>query len=194
MMLSAVAIAVLLGWILGGSINDLVELPFARVEVLTAAFGIQLFMHFAAGQVPSGITVWAFGLHLLSYGLIFYVMWHNRNLPGMPLIAAGVLLNLLVIIANGGMPVSPQALMATGQGHLVDILESGGSMRHQLMDSQTALSFLGDHLTTPDWFWSPTVYSPGDLVMIAGLFWLVPAAMRGNYGGLLKNSRFSEEK
>ncbi len=179
MMMTALAGSVALGWLAGGSVKNLVEMPLTKLEVLICAFGIQFVLHLAPGWSLPAIDQWGFAAHMLSYVLAVWVLWDNRRLPGMHVFAVGVLLNLLVIAANGGMPVCPEALAATGQQDAIEFFHSGTQVIHQLMQPDTALAFLGDHLTTPSWFWRPTVYSPGDAVMIMGLLWMVPAGMRG---------------
>lgn len=178
MMLTALAAAVAVGWLAGGSLTRLVDMSFSRLEMIIFAFGIQVILHLAPGWGLPAVTRWGFPLHLLSYALLLWALWENRHLPGMYVVGVGVLLNLAVIAANGGMPVCAEALAATGQQEVIEALSSGTAVIHQLMEADTTMAFLGDHLTTPAWFWRPTVYSPGDVVMVAGLLWLVPAAMR----------------
>ena len=180
MMLSALILALAVGWILRGSISNLAHLELRRFDLMVAGFALQMLLSRASALGWSLLLDWGFPLLLLSYGILLYVMWENRHLPGMTLVSVGVLFNLAVIALNGGMPVSPEALAVTGQEAVVPMLRSGEFIIHTLMTEDTLLPFLGDHIVTPRWFphGLRTVFSPGDLVMMMGLLWLVPRAMQ----------------
>ena len=180
MMLFAMVPGLALGWILGGSLSNLANLEMRGFNLMLAGFALQVLLSRAPHLGWSLLLDWGFPLLLLSYAVLMYVMWENRHLPGMTLVSVGVVFNLAVIALNGGMPVSPAALAATGQEAAVAVLRSGGSIIHTLMTDSTCLPFLGDHIATPRWFprGFRTVFSPGDLVMMMGLLWLVPRAMQ----------------
>lgn len=112
-----------------------------------------------------------------SYGLLLAFMIVNARLPGSPLLIAGLALNLAVIGANGGMPVSEEALLASGQAHAVRLLGEGSSLKHHLMSSEDMLIPLADVIPVPP----PVgvVVSVGDLVMYTGIACFVFSAMRG---------------
>ena len=84
---------------------------------------------------------------------------------------AGGALNALVIVANGGvMPADPSvAHAAANHAAPGEFINSAG-------DAAARLGFLGDVLATPDGLPLQNVYSPGDLVLIAGLLIVVHAA------------------
>jgi hypothetical protein len=80
---------------------------------------------------------------------------------------AGVALNLLVIVANGGyMPVSLDALAQTGQ---LDDLARRAFRRDVPIDDNTRLAWLADVLPDPSWLPHPVVSSVGDRVLALGL-------------------------
>ncbi len=95
----------------------------------------------------------------------------NLRLWTMRLLGIGFILNAVVIVANGGlMPATPenyQRIVKDG----ADDVPIGQSPPHTknilLARSDTRLSFLSDtvYISVP----SPNVYSPGDLVLIAGV-------------------------
>ena len=114
---------------------------------------------------------------ILSMVLLLVFCWFNRWMSGVWLLALGLFLNLLVISANSGfMPISlqtaarlipPGALAALGEGSrfgLKDIL---------LLPEQTHLVWLSDHFLPPAGFPYQVAFSPGDLFIATGAFWLM---------------------
>lgn len=178
MMLSALALSLVVGWILGGSVLNLAKLELRRFDLMLTGFALQVVLSRAPALGWQMLVDWGFPLLLLSYAILLFVLWENRHLPGMILISVGVMFNLAVIALNGGMPVSAAALALAGQEGLVPVLESGASIIHILMTEDTVLPLLGDHIATPRWSPLRTVVSPGDLIMVMGLLWLVPRAMQ----------------
>ncbi|MFO8060600.1 MAG: DUF5317 domain-containing protein [Bacillota bacterium] len=179
MMIFALLLSLVVGWILRGSIRNLASLELRRFELMLAGFAIQMLLSRAPALGWEFLIYWGFPLLVASYVILLFVLWENRHLPGMSLISAGAACNLAVIACNGGMPVSRAALAVTGQEGLVPVLESGTSVIHVLMSQDTVLAFLGDNIPTPGWFPLRTVVSPGDLIMMLGILWLVPRAMLG---------------
>jgi hypothetical protein len=128
-------------------------------------------------QVPLwrgwGEAAWRGGLFLLSYGLLFLFCGLNRHLGAVRLLALGLLLNFLVIAANGGfMPIAPETLARLHPGTApedweVELLRAG-SKDIVLPAAQTRLHFLSDVLVLPPPFPLPTAFSPGDVLIFAG--------------------------
>ncbi len=161
--------AVVAGWLLGGNLSRLSALRMQSWPLLAGAAAAQL-----AGGL-AGRSLYAVGLALsAALALAFFV--RNRRLPGIPLVAAGLLLNAVVVAANGGaMPVSAGA--GARAGVALDVVAAGLDPRHVLADGSTALSGLGDVVPVA----LPLhreVASIGDLLVAAGLALLVVAAMR----------------
>ncbi len=177
MMGLALIAAVVLGWLAGGSLHNLLHLPLLRFECITAAFAIQaaLLVGPTIGWTP--VVRWGFALHILSYLLLLYALYENRKLPGIPLISAGVAANFLVIAANRGMPVCPDALRLAGRAYLTGALESGEYVMHRLMTEDVTLAVLTDYIVLPSWRGGGVVVSPGDILMVGGLMWLMVRAM-----------------
>jgi hypothetical protein len=115
----------------------------------------------------------------LTHAAILAVAWLNRDLRGMWLIGAGVALNLLVIVANGGfMPVTPEALVASG---IVPGVENvavntvlADSKSVILSRSDISLRWLSDTIVLRP---VQKVVSVGDLLLVAGMFFLIQEAM-----------------
>lgn len=118
-----------------------------------------------------------------SYGLLLAFAFRNARLAGAPLLVAGLALNLTVIAANGGMPVSEEALMASGQPQGVAILRARPDAKHHLMDADDVLVPLADVIPVPPPL--GVVVSVGDLVIYAGAAWFVISAMRAPAAGVI---------
>jgi len=110
--------------------------------------------------------------------LIFLVfVWLNRSLPGMSVLLVGLILNLLVISANGGwMPISPQTASQLPGGADARQLPMGirfGEKDILLATESTRLEFLADRFLLPPWMHYATAFSAGDVFVAIGAFWLL---------------------
>ncbi|ABO67101.1 Conserved hypothetical protein [Geobacillus thermodenitrificans NG80-2] len=116
-------------------------------------------------------------IFLLVYitGLVF--LWLNRHQPGLPVIFAGVLLNFIVMAANGGrMPVSVEAAQFLGREY-IEALKAGLYAKHQAITSDTLLPFLGDIIPLSPPYPRQQVISIGDVVMNVGAFLFIQHLM-----------------
>ncbi len=179
MMFMALAFAVLLGWLVGGSLRNLMHLPLRHFEWITAGFALQAALLVAPTVGWTPVMRWCFPLHILSYLLLLYALYGNRRLPGVMLLSVGVLANFAVIVLNRGMPVCAEALIAADRAYVIPALESGNYLMHRLMTEDVTFALLADYIVLPSWRAGGTVVSPGDLLMVAGMVWLVVRAMSG---------------
>lgn len=149
-------------------LTALAELRFRGLWFCFLAFAIKLVL-FSLGAHGSRFIlnngVW---LQLAVTVLLLGLVAANLHLPGMPVVLAGLLANLLVIGLNGWrMPVTASALAATEQGSLVAMLQAHADPGHALVNPHTRLVWLAD--------WIPLnplhhkVVSPGDIVAALGL-------------------------
>ena len=169
-----VVASVIAGAIAGGRLRGLAEvrprwwgLAFAGLAMQSAPLPD---LPGPAGEVlPAGLIVG-------SYALLIAFVLRNARLAGAPLLAVGLAMNLAVIAANGGMPVSEESLLASGQPQAVAVLRARPDAKHHLMTPQDVLTPLADVIAVPPPL--AVVVSVGDLVMYAGLAWSVVSAMR----------------
>jgi len=173
----AIPVGVILGWIRGGSLASLGEYPFRRMELLVFAFFVQiaLVQGPSLGWTPDGRI--AFLLHLVSYVLLGAMLFANLRAPGMPVVLLGVMANVTVIAANGGMPVDVDRLRALGYETSAALLLAGESATHRALTPATRFPYLGDVLLGPQWLPGTALLSPGDLVMMLGIAWVLAAGM-----------------
>lgn len=162
-------VALLLGWARGGSLDQLGRLHLRRRRLVVAALLVQL-----AGTVIGG-PFYAVGL-IVSTTLVLVFLLRNKSAVGTGLVAAGLFANLLVVGANGAMPVSTDA--AGRAGISVQSLLSGAGSRHTLSGEGTRLRWLGDVVPVPLPL-RPEIVSAGDVLIASGLGELVVAAMLG---------------
>jgi hypothetical protein len=123
-----------------------------------------------------------------SYVLVLAFIALNRRRIGFLVIGAGMLLNFLAIVSNGGlMPVTPANAEKAGMGYKIEGVELGEAIprsKNVLLEAgDIHLRWLADRFT---WISdSPfAVFSIGDIVIAAGavvllLELLLPALQRG---------------
>ncbi len=176
-LLFAIVVAVGIGILQGGSLRNLGLVQFRWAWLALLAVGIQLLL-VRLGQSVMGPARLLFPLTHLA---IIFVALANRKLPGMYPLAAGVALNLLVIVANGGfMPIAPQALAQAGMAKSAESVALYTRRRASkglvLPREETALWWLSDIIALR--FPFPTVISVGDILIAVGVFLFVQKTMR----------------
>lgn len=169
-LLWALVIGLVIGFLRRGNLENLSRIKLNSVWLIFAALVVQVLI-FPLGKngpiVHSGTAV----LHLLSYVFLtaFFVL--NRRRIGILIMGIGLLLNILVIAANGGyMPASAAALRHAGMEKTATALEQG--LRHGntvLMNASTRLNILGDLFSVPATVPFATAFSIGDLLLALGI-------------------------
>ncbi len=183
-MILAVAVlgAVVIGLIRGGSLRRLATLPLSGGWLAILAFGLQICLIYFPEPVSEGLFSLRAGLLIVSYGLLLFVAWRNRELPGVPLMVAGFCANLFVMVANGGyMPITQEALAQVGHSKRIVAAQEGARVLATkdivLPHDRTVAWWLADVFVLPPPFPIPSVFSAGDLLIALGAFWLLQACM-----------------
>ncbi|WP_460040567.1 DUF5317 domain-containing protein [Thermaerobacter litoralis] len=179
--------ALILGWLKGGRVGRLGQVPLRLIILLPVPFiirSILLRSQYVDGTLLSRM---AEEMQVLAYSLLVVLAVANRHLPGSPLLIGGTLANALVIVANGGrMPVSEWAIRIAAGGadriRTLDYLRSGVSLTHEILVPGTRFPWLADIIPVPRPFPFPSVASLGDVALAIGLAWLVYSAMVGRIG------------
>ena len=120
-------------------------------------------------------------LYLLSFVALLIGLAKNVHLPGARLALLGAALNFVVIISNGcKMPVTPDMFTWITPESFA---QSTQSLTHQVLTSATRLPFLADIIVLPPGLPLAGIYSIGDLLLYAGIIWVVQDQMRLNCEG-----------
>ena len=157
------ALAALYGLARGGTLESLAATTFRHVWILIVGLVLQVSLDIwdPAWLSDNGDLA----VIILTNATVALFLALNWRLPGMWLAALGMFLNLVVISANGAMPVSAKATEVAGFEKFADF-----GIKHEPLTSDTILPFLADVIALPR---MRTLLSFGDVFMAAGIFWLV---------------------
>jgi Family of unknown function (DUF5317) len=169
LLLGTFVLTILAGYVLGGRLSNLGALRIRWAPL--AIVGLLMQVINPPGRWPLAMLVGSFVL-LSTFAIV------NIRVAGFALILVGVSLNFIVIAANGGMPVSEQALVASGQANTVGALtdDADSYVKHHLADDDDRLLFLGDVIAL-----RPPVaqaISVGDIFTYGGVAVVIVSAMR----------------
>jgi hypothetical protein len=175
-LLSAIVLGLVLGVAFRGHPRHIAALQLRWNLLIFLSLGIQLVLF-------TGLTItgWLVTIAYLLSGLLA-LAWLARNLrvPGIACVLVGGGSNFLAIAVNGGrMPVDATLLARTRGADYVRALAAGRvTSNSSLATSHTHLRWLTDLILIPPPWPLPTVLSVGDLLIAAGVVWLIAAAMR----------------
>jgi hypothetical protein len=168
--LIAVAVGFALGWARGGRLHGVLAVPVRWPLLALGGLGTQ------AAAAATGRNGLGLGLLVGSFLMLLLFAAVNLRRPGFALVLAGVAMNLIVVAANGGMPIDGRALDAAGLGSVRAELAGEPSAKHHLAGPDDRLLFLGDVIPVP--VPPGEVMSVGDAVVDAGVAWFLATAMR----------------
>jgi hypothetical protein len=174
--LTALVLAVLTGVVArlrGGSLEALGETTFRWTPLLVGGLVLQLvFLYWDPEWLGDGG-----GLAVVLASNVTVAVWlvANRTLPGLLLAGVGMALNVLVIAVNGAMPVLESSAERAGVAQSL----GDASIKHQRLDDETVLPWLGDAIPVPPF---REVLSVGDVILALGLCRVVDARMMSGRG------------
>lgn len=162
-----VVVALAVGRLAGGRLAGLARLPARSRWLALGALAAQVGL--AVADRPSVL------LTATAAGLATAFLLLNRRLPGLPLVTVGLVANLVVVAANGAMPVSLYA--AARAGAPVAALAAGTDPNHVPAGPGTRLRVLADVIPValPG---AGEVASAGDLLVAAGMAEFLVVSMR----------------
>jgi Family of unknown function (DUF5317) len=168
----ALVIGIVAGYAAGGSARGLAEFRLRYEIPLVVAFVVQ---GFARGRlVGMAPTSWGMGVWVLVSLLLVVLLLLNVDFASARIAAAGVALNLGVVLANTGMPVV-SSVESAGRA----IRQSAGF--YQLAGTGTIMAWAGDALPLR-LFGQRFLLSPGDVILMAAVSTLVATAMLTQHG------------
>ena len=155
----AVALGLVVGLVAGGRPSNIGRRPLRAIGALGAAVVLQALPQLIDVSGTTGLAC-----VLGSYALLLVFAMVNVRFVGMPVVLVGLLLNIAVIGANGGMPVRADAILTVDSTQKLSSIDFGAK-RH-LEDPTDRLTILGDVLpVTP----LGEVLSFGDVILAAGI-------------------------
>ncbi len=166
-------IGLLLGWGLGGRLRNLADVRLRLWPAIPVAVLMQLAPVPDVGGELGRLLPMA--LVLVSYVVLVVVVVANWRLRGFRLILVGIVLNMVVIGVNQGMPVSAEAIQRSGNLGLLEDLPTERGRKHHLATDDDVLLFLSDHIAVRRPF--GVVVSPGDVAVDLGAAVFLTAAM-----------------
>jgi hypothetical protein len=160
--LIGVALAVGISLLRGGRFHHAANNRLYWLPALILGLGLQTLLDLLAARGMVGLVGTVALLLMAEAGVLAFCIrnWFRR---GMALIAIGFTLNVLVILANGGMPVSPDAIAFLGGDPSTAVIAG----KHHLMTADTILPWLGDVIPVPRP--ASIIISVGDIVLVAGM-------------------------
>jgi Family of unknown function (DUF5317) len=175
----AVALGLAISWVRYGNrtFRRIAALPLRSVWLALLALALQWpLLRAPKGPVQSvGIQQ---ALFLLSHLFLLAFVWRNRQMIGVQFVGLGVICNLLVILANGGlMPITTETLLQINPGSTLEQWSVGTHYGYSkdiiLLRDQVKLWALSDILVVPPGFLFPAAFSVGDLLIAAGIIVLL---------------------
>jgi hypothetical protein len=157
----AVAIGFAIGLATGGRLRNLAERSFRTVWLLVIGVLLQVVAEVFHLPKTTGYLV-----VLFSYAALAAFALCNLRLAGMGVVAVGLVLNIIPIAVNQGMPVRASAIVEARVARPDEIPTLGFGGKRHLEGPADRLKPLGDVL--PDWVFHE-VLSFGDLVMAVGI-------------------------
>lgn len=164
------AAAVAVGLARGGALRSLRSHGVKAVWLGIACLAVQ-----ASVVVLPMPGLGGFVLLVAALATLLGIARANGRLAGVPLLALGLLLNLVVVLANVGMPV-PAATLERAGITLEQPAPDRPDAKHVLERDGTRLGLLGDRLAVRP---LRTVTSYGTVIELAGLFLLLQHLVRG---------------
>ncbi len=175
LLLGVIVLGLLIGLALGGSLRALEQISFRWWGLAVMGLALQ-FVPIPSSWGQRGHWL-AVGLLVASYAVLTVFVAANFRLPGFPLMAVGFVLNLVAVAANGGMPVSADAVRTAygpGAPSLITALRTEGGEKHHIQRPDDILLPITDQVPVPRPF--HTVLSAGDVTSMAGAAWVVAGA------------------
>lgn len=171
MLRTVVAFSLLAGIIFGGKLLRLADVRIKGLAWIIASFVVKFALVFLSGRVKPQFVITFIGA-LVVYGLLLYGMALNLRLPGFSVLFAGIILNFIVIILNGGrMPVDTSLLDPVTYGAQISSLNV--SLIHKPLLAGDKARFLADVFAYRFFSKIPTTFSIGDILMSVGITWFI---------------------
>lgn len=174
LLLYAIAAGLILGRLTGGRLRNLERVRFGWWQLALGGLLVQLVLFYDPVQERVGAEGPV--IYVLSTLAVLVALLRNLRLPGLSILAVGAVLNLVVILANGGyMPSSPEAWAQLTGAAALPVSHYSNVV---LIGPGTLLPFLGDVFVPPALLPMATPFSVGDALIAVGAVVFLVHAMR----------------
>jgi hypothetical protein len=172
LLLYAIPIGVLLGFVAGGRLAPLgtVRIRWWPLAIGGLLFQVVLFSPTVAGAVGDLGPA----LYVGSTLVVLAALLANLRQFGFGLILAGALLNLLAIVANGGQMPASEAAVHEVHG----VRDASAFSNSVVMTESVPFYYLGDIFVFPRPLPLANVFSIGDALIAVGGAWFLARTMR----------------
>ncbi|MFO8192082.1 MAG: DUF5317 family protein [Bacillota bacterium] len=154
-----------IGWFRKGSCKNLNHVNLIGWPLIILALLIQAIIRLDFVYFDGTFDLLYSYFYVFSFVLLLVFVFLQEKQTGIIIFGLGVLLNLLVITANEGrMPVDPTAMPPQTA---VELNSGTASPFHVMMNEDTWLAFLGDHILLP--YSKNRLVSIGDILLGAGI-------------------------
>jgi hypothetical protein len=175
-LLPAVGIGLLIGFLTGGSLAGFSLARFRLLPLLLLSVFIQVLIFTSILGQTDFVHRTGNYIYMFTILLTLLVFYKNTHIPGLVVILIGALLNAVVIFANGGyMPTRAELLDEAGRLEKVqqsaEAEAAGERLVHNnstIADDDTRLEFLGDIFALPENVPLSNVFSIGDIFIAVG--------------------------
>lgn len=174
LLLYSIAAGLLIGRALGGRVRNIEHVRFVWGHLALVGLAVQLLLF--ADPIQARVGAEGPFVYVISTVAVLVALLRNLRLPGLALVAAGAVLNLIPILTNGGyMPSSSDAWRElTGVAAVPVAYYSNVT----LIGPETWFPFLGDIFVFPQPLPMATAFSLGDAVIAVGAIVFLVNAMR----------------
>ncbi|WP_339278832.1 DUF5317 domain-containing protein [Paenibacillus sp. FSL W8-1187] len=182
MVYDGILLGLIVGFIRAGWKNGLIALSHIKIRfgwvfpvLLLVQFGLFYFQE--KNDFIASVSSWFF---MVIYVVGLVLLWLNRSQKGFGMLFAGVFLNFLVMLANGGrMPVSLEAASVLTPEDVAKLQSGEIWFKHTLLHEGTRLAFLGDIIPIGPPYPRKQAISLGDVLMNIGIFIYLQFVMIG---------------
>ncbi|MEG1257304.1 DUF5317 family protein [Clostridium sp.] len=175
MFLFAIVLAVIIGYLSKGSLENLSELRFKSVYLIIIGFLLEFIMKIFLENGMLEFGGLTYFINITMYGLIMSFIFVNRKDKMILIVGLGFLLNIIVIFGNScTMPIGTWAMNCLGVNGSVDT-----KGLYSILTSETNFKLLADILPYKFWRYGG-IASVGDIVLAIGVMGIIIKGMKSN--------------
>lgn len=177
MILEAIILAfIVLFFMKDKDLNNLINFKFRGIYLAFFGIFLMIFINFVTahyfGSLTDFFVKYFTVFHVLSILAIGLALLANYKNYGLLLSGLGTFLNVIPVIFNGKMPVSPAVLMKNNNERIIKLIYMGGSLSHGVFESPK-FYFLSDIIPLHRLIGNTKAISVGDIFISLGLFFAI---------------------